>query len=145
MKITRSNFKRDKQYRRVTGSVHTLLKKSAVVTPTGVLIEIGYLTEDGFQDWRFGRVPYLERIITCNLSKAQRILLILKYHAEESGLKQSSTVYKKRGKGRKVLLRFSKSGSAYMETLYSTHYVAGTGKKGGRENGIPENMEIKRT
>ena len=141
MKTTRSNFKKDKLYRRVTAAVHDLLKNSEIVTPAAVLIGAGFLTEDLFRDWRFGRVPSLERVITCNLSKAQRILLILKYHADERGLKPSPTVYKKWGKGRKVLLRFSKSGSPYMETLYSTHYVAGTKKQHRRRNGAPENAE----
>jgi len=142
MKVTRSTFKKDKHYRRVTAAVHNLLRSSEVVTPADVLIEIGNLSEDRFRDWRFGRVPYLERVITCNLSKAQRTLLILKYHAEERGLKPSPTVYKKWGKGRKVLLRFSKSGSPYMETLYSTHYVAGVKEKCGTTKRASKSAEI---
>ena len=129
MKITKSKFKKDKLYPKVTAAVHKILKGGRVVTPVGVMMEIGYLRKDQFEDWRFGRVPCLERVMTCNLSKAQRVLMILKYHAQERGLKPSSTAYKKWGKGRKQLLRFSVSGSPYMETLYATHYVAGEAKE----------------
>ena len=129
MKITRSKFKKDKLYPKVTAAVHKILKGGSVVTPVDVMMEIGYLRKDRFEDWRFGRVPCLERVITCNLSKAQRVLMILKYHAEERGLKPSSTVYKKWGKGHKHQLRFSVSGNPFMETLYATHYVAGGAKK----------------
>jgi hypothetical protein len=129
VKITKSKFKKDKLYPKVTAAVHKILKGGRVVTPVGVMMEMGYLRKDQFEDWRFGRVSCLERVISCNLSKAQRVLMILKYHSQECGLKQSSTIYKKWGEGRKQLLRFSVSGSPFMETLYATHYVAGVAKK----------------
>ena len=139
MKTKKSSFKTDTLYPRVTAAVHTILKTKTVVAPVDVMMEIGFLTKECFEDWRFGRVPYLERVITCNLSKAQRVLMILKYHAEERGLKQSLTVYKKWGKGRKGLLRFSKSGSPFMEALYATHYVAGHPKKRSPSEEAPDN------
>jgi hypothetical protein len=129
VKITKSKFKKDKLYPKVTAAVHKILKGDRVVTPVGVLMEIGYLRKDQFEDWRFGRVSCLERVISCNLSKAQRVLMILKYHSQERGLKPSPTAYKKWGKGRKQLLRFSVSGNPFMETLYATHYVAGEAKE----------------
>ena len=81
-------------------------KTGTVVAPVDVMMGIGFLTKECFEDWRFGRVPYLERVITCNLSKALRVLKILKNHAEERGLKRSLTVYKKWGKGRKGVAAF---------------------------------------
>jgi len=141
VKVSKSKFKKDKLYPRVTAAVHKILESSRVVTPVDVMMEIGFLRKDRFEDWRFGRVPYLERVMTCNLSKAQRVLMILKYHAGERGLRQSSTTYKKWGKGRKHLLQFSKSGSPSMETLYATHHVAGEGKKRAPEEVVPKNGE----
>lgn len=128
-KITSSTYKKDKYYKKITGAVHELLKEGTVVAPVDVFIKIGNLTKENYEDWRFGRIPYLERVILCNLSKVNRILRILHYHALDRGLKPTQTVYKKWGKGRKILLRFSKSGSPYLESAYSRHYIGGSKAK----------------
>jgi hypothetical protein len=99
--------------------VHELLKDGFVVVPAEVLMQMRYLTKKDYEDWRFGRVPYLERVIGCNLSKVNRILRILRLHAEDLGLKPSPTGYKKWGKGRKIFVRFSRSGASWMEILYA--------------------------
>jgi hypothetical protein len=65
----------------------------------------------------------LERAIKVNLSKANRILNILRLHAQERGLRPSHTEYMKWGKGSKIHLRFSKTGHPAIEELYSTHYI----------------------
>ena len=123
-KTTRSTYKKDKYYKSVTAAVHELMKEDIVVVPSELLMQMGYLDKKDYEDWRFGRIPYLERVIGCNLSKVNRILRILRLHAEDVGLKPSPTVYKKWGKGRKIFLQFSKSGMPWMEILYSTHYVS---------------------
>jgi hypothetical protein len=106
------------------------LKKSTLVAPIDVFIEIGNLTKEKYEDWRFARVPYLEKVITCNLSKANRILRVLHYHALALGLKPSQTAYRKWGNGRKrIVLRFSKSGDPNLEAAYSRHYVVHREKK----------------
>ncbi len=107
-KTTRATYKKDKYYKKVTAAVHELLKGGFVVVPADVLIQMGYLTKEDYEDWRFGRVPYLERVIGCNLSKVNRILRIFRLHAEDLGLRPSPTVYKKGGKGSKIFLRFLK-------------------------------------
>lgn len=43
--------------------------------------------------------------------------------AIKKNLKPSETVYKKWGKGNKIFLRFSKTGSPKIEEAYSTHFV----------------------
>jgi hypothetical protein len=123
-KTTRSTYKKDKYYKKVTAAVHELLKDGFVVVPAEVLIQMRYLTKEDYENWRFGRIPYLERVIGCNLSKVNRILRILRLHAADLGLRPSPTGYKKWGKGPKIFLRFSRSGAPWMEILYSTHYVA---------------------
>jgi hypothetical protein len=123
-KVTSSNYTKDRYYKPVTRAVHEILQKSKVVTPVDVFIEMGHLTEERYEDWRFGRVPYLERVIICNLSKATRILRILHNHALATGLKASQTSYRKWGRGRKkIVLRFSKSGDPNLEAAYSRHYI----------------------
>jgi hypothetical protein len=69
------------------------------------------LSPESAENWRRGRVPYLERVVRCNLSKASRILRILRMHARDfgpqtlahclqtmdQGLSSSLTVFKDRG------------------------------------------------
>ena len=129
MKVSRSTFKKQKCYPKVTRAVHEILQESTFVAPTEVLIRTGHLTRKQLEDWRFGRVPYLERVITGNLAKLVRILEVLKHHAEERGLKPSPTDYRTWGKGQKTRLRFSKTANPWVEKLYATHYVAGSRKK----------------
>ena len=134
-KTTRSTYKKDKYYERVRAAVDRLLQDGSVVIPVEVFIQMGNLTKEDYEAWRFGRIPYLERAIKCNLSKANRILRILRLYAEDVGLRPSRTVYKKWGRGEKVRLRFSRSGNPTIEELYSTHYVAGPeadGEEGDR-------------
>lgn len=123
-KINAANFKKDKHYQAVTRTVHGILKHQNYVAPVEVFMHLGKLSLKNYEDWRSGRIPTLEDVIECNLSKAHRILSILKLHAREQGLKPSKTVYKTWGKGKKVRLRFSKYGHPQVEAQYSTHYVS---------------------
>ncbi len=125
-KTTHSTYKKDKYYDKVRAAVDQLLQDGSVVIPVEVFIQMGNLTKEDYEAWRFGRIPYLERVIKCNLSKANRILRILRLCAGDWGLRPSHTVYKKWGKGEKICLQFSKSGNPAIEELYSTHYVAGS-------------------
>ena len=52
------------------------------------------------------------------------ILRILDHHARAIGLKPSHTLYHKWGRGKRITLRFSKSGVPGLEAAYSRHYVA---------------------
>lgn len=97
---------------RIERVVADLLAKGNVVTPVDVLIGMGLLRPDHLNDWRCGRVPYLERVIDCNLIRLSRLLRILRFHAHDLNLKPSATVYTRYGKGPKQRLRFSKTGDA---------------------------------
>jgi hypothetical protein len=100
-----------------------LMKEKEYVSPVDLLIKMDRLTQQQVEDWRFKKIPYLERVAVGNLSKFHHVLLTLGGFAKERKLKPSITTYKSWGKGPKKLLRFSKTGSPYMEELYSTHYV----------------------
>jgi hypothetical protein len=110
-------------FRRIERVVADLLARGNVVTPVDVLIGMGLLRLDHLSDWRCGRVPYLERVIECNLMRLSRLLRILRFHAHDLDLKPSATVYNRYGKGPKRRLRFSKSGDARLEAAYATHFV----------------------
>lgn len=123
MKTRTSTYKKDKYYEGVVAAVGQLLADHLVITPVEILMQMGYLSKEDYENWRFGRISYLERVIKLNLSKANRILNILRLHAQERGLSPSHTEYMKWGKGPKIHLRFSKTGHPAIEELYSMHYV----------------------
>ena len=139
-KITRKNYKKDKFYNKVTNSVHEILLTQDAVSPIDIFLKLDYLKKEDYENWRFARVPYLEKVIQCNLSKANRVLRILKIHAEDIGLKESKTVYKKWGKGKnRIILRFSKYRDQNIEKSYSTHYIK---PKTTKETNSKESIQV---
>ena len=110
--------------KKVQAAAYNILKKQVFVSPVEVLMEIGVLSSEHYNDWRFGRVPYLEKVCNTNLSKLSFIMSELRAYARGMNLKPSRTVYNQYGvKGRKIRLRFSKSGNPNIEKAYVTHYV----------------------
>jgi hypothetical protein len=131
--INAANYKTDSNYERLTSAVDTLLKHDNVVRPVDVFVTLGLLTPQRLSDWRAGRIPYLERVIICNLSKAGRILRILRLHAHDLKLRESHTVYQHRGHP----LRFSKTGEPKVEEAYSRHFVRPKGTVGPSRSAVP--------
>ena len=94
-------------------------------------MDVGYLSKQDYENWRYGRVDYLERVCKVNLSKLSLIMREMRSYASKAGLKPSFCYYKrwgtkkKNGQGRKpvIPLRFSKSGNPEIERRYATHYV----------------------
>ena len=100
-----------------------LLEEKGYISPVELFVKLDRLKSQEVEDWRFKRIPYLERAVAGNLGKINHIVQSLKKFAGEHNLKPSITIYKSWGKGPKKLLRFSKTGNADLEKLYSTHYV----------------------
>jgi hypothetical protein len=100
-----------------------LLARGKVVAPVDVLICMDLLTADRLQAWRRGELPYLERVIDCNLPRLSRLLRILRFIAHDLNLRPSPTAYLRHSKGGRLPLRFSKSGDPKLEQAYSTHFV----------------------
>ena len=97
-------------------------KSRGFAAPVDVLMDIGVLDKKKYDDWRHGRVPYLEAVCTVNLHKLSEIMKVVRAYAAANGLKPSFTDYRQVGsKDRK--LRFSKSGNPAIEKAYATHYV----------------------
>ena len=116
-------YRKDPLYPKIARTVDGLLQRGTVVTPADVLIGMGLLTREHLEDWRRGRVPYLERVINCNLTRLSRLLRILRFHAHDLNLKPSWTAYMRSGKGPKQRLRFTKTGDPKLEEAYATHFV----------------------
>lgn len=107
-----------------------LLAEKGYISVVEVLMEMGKLSKADYENWRFQRVPYLEQVISLNLSKISLILRTLHQNAQNGHLKASHTVYTSWGKSPRQLLRFSKSGAPHLEQAYSTHFVKR--KEGGK-------------
>ena len=97
-------------YPQVERAVAAVLASSKVVAPVDVIVRLGWLSTTDLENWRFGRVPYLERVIRCNLTRLSHFLRILGFHCHELNLTASQTAYVKWGKGRRTALRFTKTG-----------------------------------
>lgn len=93
------------------------------IAPVDVLMEIGVLTKQNYEDWRFGKVSYFEKVCTCNLNKLTKILKQIYKYAQINGLKPSMSQYQLWGKKKGKELRFSKSGRLEVERKYATHFV----------------------
>jgi hypothetical protein len=120
---TLATFRSDPLFRRIEHVVGTILEKGKVVTPINVLVGMQLLKQGDLERWRCGRVPYLEQVITCNLTRLSRLLRILRFHVHDLKLVPSATVYLRYGRGPKRRLRFTKTGEAKLEKAYATHFV----------------------
>ena len=121
--------------RELTGKVNSAMYRQCrdrgYAAPVDVLMEIGYLSKKDYENWRYGRVSYLERVCTANLSKLSTVMHQMRVYAKKAELKPSFCYYKqwgvkkKGGQGRKpvIPLRFSKSGDPEIERWYATHFV----------------------
>jgi hypothetical protein len=102
---------------------HELVFKQGYISSIDVFQNLGYLTNENVKSWRFGKIPYLEKVCNTNLASLSFINKEIRQIATELNLKNSLTVYMKYGKGLKTKLRFSKTGDENIEKFYATHYI----------------------
>jgi hypothetical protein len=100
-----------------------LLREKGYISVVEVLMEMGKLSREDYENWRLQRVPYLEKVIRINLGKLNFILRTIRKNAQNGGLKASKTVYTSWGKKPRKVLRFSKAGLPHLEEAYSTHFL----------------------
>jgi len=124
-RITLENYRSDKYYERVVRAVEAILTRRGFVSPTEVFIEMGLLSAQAIEEWRAGRLPFLERAIQCNLSAANRILRLLRMHAHDLNLRPSATAYLRRTRGGRLRLRFTKTGDLKLEAAYAAAFREG--------------------
>jgi hypothetical protein len=118
--------KNDKQMEeRVARVAEAVLAERGFVTPIDVLVGLGWLQESRVEDWRRGRVAYLEKVTFANLSKISRAMRVFRRWAERRGLKPRESGYVRRTRSHhRRPLRFSKSGAPAIERAYRTHWVS---------------------
>jgi len=103
--------------------VKELLKEKGYVSVVDLLMKLDYLSRADYEQWRYGRIEYLEKVCKVNLSKLSFINKHLRQISNDLNLQKSWTYYKKYGKSNKKKLRFSKSNDEKIEKYYSTHHV----------------------
>lgn len=117
--------------KKVNASMYQQCQRRGYAAPVDVLMDIGILPKQKYEDWRFGKVDYLECVCTANLNKLSSVLHQMRVYAKKADLKPSFCYYKrwgvkkKGGQGKKpvIPLRFSKSGDPEIEKWYATHFV----------------------
>ena len=115
---------------KIHSSMYHQLQVRGYATPVDVLIDTGILPKQKYEDWRFGRVRYLEAVCNSNLKRLSFVLHQMRVYAQAHELKPSFCYYKRwgvkkkgQGRGAVIPLRFSRSGNAEIERRYATHYV----------------------
>jgi len=103
--------------------IHSLKYETGVVSAVDILIKLEYLSKKDYEDWRFGKVDYLEKVCKANLRKLTLINKTIREIAKDLKLDKSWTAYDQYGKGVNRRLRFSKSGKKNIEDTYATHYL----------------------
>lgn len=114
---------RQELQKKVRHTLHQLIWEKGYASPLDLFLKMEKLSPKLVEEWRFGRVPYLERVLHGNLAQFSFIMKEFRKTAREMDLKESYTAYISWGKGTKRPLRFSKSGDSQVERHYSTHYV----------------------
>src|ERR1700681_3880424 len=143
-RVNVETYQDDKYYPRVVRAVQSILAKVDVVTPIDVFVHMDLLSKEDVESWRFGRIPYLEKVIHCSLGKTERILRILRMHVHDLNMIPSITAYMKWGKrkGPPIPLRFSKNGVPKLEEAYSRHFLRpGLNSKKKRSPAEPADSE----
>jgi hypothetical protein len=66
-KITVANYRQDPYYARIVKAVEGLLREKGSVASLELFIRMDLLSLESVENWRRGRIAYLERVIRCNL------------------------------------------------------------------------------
>lgn len=109
--------------KKVKSLVNLLRYEKGFVCTVDILLRINYISKKDYENWRFGRIDYLEKVCNVNLSKLTLINKTIRKAGIDLKLDKSWTEYKQYGKGMKRRLRFSKSGNENIEKAYATHYI----------------------
>ena len=77
----------------LAGKVHSAVyhqcRSRGFAAPVDVLMDVGYLSRQDYENWRYGRVDYLERVCKANLSKLSLVMREMRSYAAKAGLKPS--------------------------------------------------------
>jgi alkanesulfonate monooxygenase SsuD/methylene tetrahydromethanopterin reductase-like flavin-dependent oxidoreductase (luciferase family) len=114
--------------KRVVQAAEAALAHHGHVSPIDILVGAGCLTSRDVDEWRRGRVDYLERVVDANLRRISLMMKQFRQWARARGLNPSETQYRHKS----LRLRFNKYGDPEIERAYRTHYVSPEPRKGKR-------------
>ncbi|GAB3951103.1 hypothetical protein GCM10029976_086920 [Kribbella albertanoniae] len=112
----------EKLRRDIAAAGNAAIAKNGYATVIDVLLGTGWVRPEKVEEWRRGRVPYLEQVTVASLPKISTALRDFRTWAESAGLRPSETVYVSWTRDRRRL-RFSKSGDPNIERAYRTHWL----------------------
>lgn len=76
--------------RELAGKVHSAVyiqcRNRGFAAPVDVLMDIGYLSKQDYENWRYGRVDYLEHVCKANLSKLSLVMQKIRFYTAKAGL-----------------------------------------------------------
>lgn len=119
--MNRSNQNRLEQ--RIVEAAEAAIAQKKFVSAIDVLVGIRWLTPSLVNQWRQGRLPYLEEGMSVDLEKLSSALKLFRSWAERRVLESSETAYMSSTRDRRPL-RFSASGQEAIERAYRTHWVS---------------------
>src|SRR5882672_6061808 len=102
---------RDALSHRVAKAAEAALATHKYVSAVEVLVGMGWLDPKLLEDWRRGRVDFLERVVHANLSRISKAMKLFRSWATARELRPSETAYVRWTRGHRPPLRFSKSGN----------------------------------
>ena len=108
---------------RVVRAAQAALAERKFVTAIDVLVGVGWLEPRRVDEWRQGRVDYLERVVIASLGKISTAMQCFRRWAQACELEPSETAYVARTRDRRPL-QFSKSGDPEIERAYHTHWIS---------------------
>jgi len=108
--------------RRVVAAAEAALAGEQSVSPLEVLAQIGWLPWGLVEDWRRGRVDYLERVAAVQPDRLATALEHLRRWAARKGLKPSEVAYVAATRDRRPL-RFTADGDQEAEHAWRTHWI----------------------
>ncbi|MGQ0719701.1 MAG: hypothetical protein ACT4NP_20755 [Pseudonocardiales bacterium] len=108
---------------RVERTAEAVLAEQRYVSAIDVLLGLGWLAPSHLDEWRQGRVEYLEQVLQVGLPKLSNAMQLFRRWAQGRGLVPSETRYVARTRDRRSL-RFSVSGATEIERAYRTHWVS---------------------
>lgn len=65
------------------------VREKGWAAPVDVLIGISVLSKGNYENWRFGRIPFLEKVCQANLRQLSEIMREVRAYADKKGLKPS--------------------------------------------------------
>jgi hypothetical protein len=101
-----------------------VLASQKYVSAVDVLVLMGLIAPTHAENWRKGRIDYLEQFIQANPNKVARALATLHRWAKERGLTPSEARYVVEGRAGTRELRFTATGDPEAERAYRIQYIS---------------------